>query len=65
MRYDRSRLTAKGEQAPDHVTRDITGEITRVQRAACEIRRLAELVAAGEREGVRDGEDKGDSYIFQ
>lgn len=60
MRCDRLRLTAKGEQAPDHVTGDAPSEITRVQRATREIRRLAKLIAAGESEGVRDGEDKGD-----
>lgn len=65
MRCDRLRLTAKGEQAPDHVTGDAPSEITRVQRATREIRRLAKLIAAGESEGVRDGEDKGDGCILQ
>lgn len=65
MRCNRSRLTGKGEQTPDHVTCDTAGEITRVQRAAREIRRLAELVAPGEGEGVRDGEGKGDACDLQ
>lgn len=63
MSKDESRA-AKGEEAADHVAREVAGDVARVEGAAGEVGGLAELVAAREGEAVGDGQDEGDGYLF-
>lgn len=54
-REARRLLLAAGEEAPNHVGGDVAGQAARVEGAAGHVGGLAELVAAGEGEGVHDG----------
>lgn len=50
------------EQASHHVAGDASCQVGAAEGAAGQVGGLAELVAAGEGEGVHDGEDEGDDW---
>lgn len=60
MTFEIHDISASREPASDHVACDAAGQVAGSKGAACEVGGLAEFVAAGEGQGVHNGEDEGD-----
>ena len=61
--HDTCSAAAAAEQAAHHGASDVLGDAASRQSAAGQVRGVAELVAAGESEGVSDGQAQSDSYF--